>query len=133
MATILISSAYLNNIFTVTVNNCISTNVIIFYKDHRHGPPLIFRLFMNEVPKVATVCRLSPFRLVNTGYVKMATSWYTSRVNGKKSSGTTVQDDSSESEVEEEHAKVFHRRISTNKEIKTSVSTTISQLTTVCL
>ncbi|KAL5005462.1 hypothetical protein ScPMuIL_018918 [Solemya velum] len=50
----------------------------------------------------------------------MATSWYTSRINGKKSSGTTVQDDSSESEVEEEHAKVFHRRISTNKEIKSS-------------
>lgn len=34
----------------------------------------------------------------------------------------TVQDDSSESEGETEAVKSFHRRISTNKDIKTTVS-----------
>ena len=39
---------------------------------------------------------------------------------------TSTQDDSSESEAETEPAKAFHRRISTNREIKTTVSINFS-------
>ena len=42
----------------------------------------------------------------------------------EKISANTTQDDSSESEAEPEPVKAFHRRISTNKDIKTSVSGT---------
>lgn len=39
-----------------------------------------------------------------------------------KTGGISGQDDSSESDGETEPARAFHRRISTNKEIKSSVS-----------
>lgn len=52
---------------------------------------------------------------------KMATGWKAKRSSKEKSKELPSQDDSSESEIETEPAKAFHRRISTNKEIKTSV------------
>ena len=54
----------------------------------------------------------------------MAASWSEKSSSVDKLDGTTTMDDSSDSEGEAEAAKSFHRRISTNKEIKTTVSTT---------
>ncbi|XP_069104999.1 diacylglycerol kinase delta-like isoform X3 [Argopecten irradians] len=53
----------------------------------------------------------------------MATGWKTDIHSNVKFKDTGNQDDSSESEIETEPAKVFHRRISTKKEIKTAAST----------
>lgn len=52
----------------------------------------------------------------------MAAAWKTNIPSNVKFKDTGAQDDSSESEIETEPAKVFHRRISTNKEIKAAVS-----------
>lgn len=51
----------------------------------------------------------------------MATSLKGKRSSKAKTKELPSQEDSSESEIETEPAKAFHRRISTNKEIKTSV------------
>ena len=51
----------------------------------------------------------------------MATGLKVKRAPKVKTKEMPSQDDSSESEIETEPAKKFHRRISTNKEIKTSV------------
>ncbi|KAK2151390.1 hypothetical protein LSH36_365g05031 [Paralvinella palmiformis] len=58
----------------------------------------------------------------------MATSaWGRMVASVEKLSEFPTQDDSSESEAEPEPAKSFHRRISTNKDIKSSVSAAISR------
>lgn len=53
---------------------------------------------------------------------KMATSRQQTSATAKKVVDYTGQDESSDSDGETEPARIFHRRISTNKDIKTSVS-----------
>lgn len=62
---------------------------------------------------------------------KMAASKTGDKRSIEKEKEMASADDSSDSESEPEPAKIFHRRISTNKDIRTSVLNFISAFTTV--